>query len=382
MRTLNRWVAGSAAAVLMTTLVGPPAQADGRGSGGGRPSDPSGVTTVVDGLNGPRQISDRGYGSKVYVAESDTGQVSLANLRTGEVKPVATGLGENLVQGVDVAKGRLFVAIGAAGPEEQGAPPPPPAPYGSAVLLGVKGDRTPAVLADLNQFELDHNPDGQPQFGADGAPLDALSNPYFVYAHRNGSVLIADAGGNDILLRTARGKLQLWRALPLITDGTCAQVPNNDPTVPGCDAVPTGIAYGNHDDVYVSALGGLVPGAGRVFVYDWRHRDPIRVIDNLDAPAGVEVDADGNVYVSELLEGAPEGEGPPPAGFDPSTVGQIVKITPDGARSYAQVTMPSGLLIDKGTLYASAWSVAGQFGLPNAGQIVRVDDNAFTASPS
>jgi DNA-binding beta-propeller fold protein YncE len=376
----NRYVTAAASAVLAAALAAPPAQAGGRDSGGGPPNDPSGITTVVEGLNGPRQISDKGHGWKVYVAESDSGQISMANLRSGEVTPVVTGLGERQVQGVDVARGQLLVAIGEPPHGAPGTPPPPPAPYGDAVLLGVQKGATPTALHDLAEFERDNNPDGQPQFGENGEPLDVFSNPYFVYAHRDGTALIADAGGNDILRRNSKGELALWRTLPLITDGPCAEIPNNDPAVFGCDPVPTGIAYGNHDDVYVSALGGLVPGAGRVFVYDWARQDPIRMIDGLTGPTGVAVDADGNVYVSEMLENAPTEE--PGPDFDPSAVGQIVRIAPDGTRTYAQVTLPAGLLIHKGELYAAAWAVAGELGIPDAGQIVRVDDSAFVAPPA
>ena len=43
--------------------------------------------------------------------------------------------------------------------------------------------------------------------------------------------------------------------------------------------------------------------------------------------------------------------------------------------------MPVGLLIDNGVLYSSAWSVVCLFlGIPNAGQVVRVNDSAFTSA--
>lgn len=376
----NRWIVGSAAGLLAAALMSPAAQAGGNGHGGGGHGggghgggDPSGITVVASGLDGPRQIADKGRGHTVYVAEAGPGRISAVDVRKGTVTPVLSDLGAGLVQGVDKVHGQILVAVGEPGPEG----PTPETPYGISVLLGSRGGETPTVLEDLGQFERDNNPDGQPQFDEGGMPLEALSNPYFVRAHRDGSALIADAGGNDVLFRTTGGDLQLWRTLPLITEGICAELPNNDPAVLGCDPVPTGIAYGNDDDVYVSALGGLVPGAGRVFVYDWHHQDPIRVLDGFTAPTGVEVDAEGNVYVSELTEGAPEDPSAPPPSFDLSTVGQIVKVAPDGTRTYAQVTLPAGLLIHKGKLYAAAWSVAGDFGLPDAGQIVRVGDAAF-----
>ena len=101
-----------------------------------------------------------------------------------------------------------------------------------------------------------------------------------------------------------------------------------------------------------------------------------------EMPTGVAVDNRGNVYVSEVLEGAPEGDGPPPPDFNPSDVGQIVKVSRHGERSYAQVTMPSGLLFENGKLYASAWSIASFLGIPDAGQVVQVNDSAFVPASS
>jgi hypothetical protein len=43
--------------------------------------------------------------------------------------------------------------------------------------------------------------------------------------------------------------------------------------------------------------------------------------------------------------------------------------------------MPVGLLIDNGVLYSSAWSVAKMFfKIQDAGQVVRVNDPAFTSA--
>jgi hypothetical protein len=87
----------------------------------------------------------------------------------------------------------------------------------------------------------------------------------------------------------------------------------------------------------------------------------------------------GTVYVSEALEGAPAG--PPPAGFDPARIGRLVKVPRSGNRRFAQVTMPLSVLVEGERLYSTAWSLAGLFlGIPNAGQVVRVEDRAFGRS--
>lgn len=371
MRAARKLGVGIAASALIATAATPVAFADGHES-----ADP--ITVIATGLDGPRQISSNWSGTRLFVAENDTGEVSAVQLSTGAVTSVLTDLGTGVTQGVDWKGGKLYVAVGEPGPDDSGAPMPPPPANGYSALLGGTPGGTPELLADLLAYELANNPDGQAQFGPDGAPVDALSNPYYVLASENGNAMVADAGGNDIILRSANGDLETYAVLPVITTGPCAGFEQNDPGEFGCDAVPTGMAYGYDNDLYVSALSGFAPGEGRVYVYDKWSRTLIDEISGLNAPTGVAVDADGNVYVSELLEGAPEGEGPPPPGFDPSTVGQIVKIAPNGDRSYAQVTMPAGLLIKAGKLYASAWSVAGLFlGIPEAGQIVQVGDAAF-----
>ena len=158
--------------------------------------------------------------------------------------------------------------------------------------------------------------------------------------------------------------------------------------------MPTGIAYGPDGNLYISGLSGLTPDEARVYVVN-RDGKLLKTLDHLSNAAGVAVGPDGSVYVSDLLQGSPPRSRPrrprsprrPPVRlarspkaaqeepFDPSTIGQIVKIAPDGTRTFAQVTMPSGLLWTDGKLYASTWAVAG----PGAGQVVAVDQSSFVA---
>jgi hypothetical protein len=246
---------------------------------------------------------------------------------------------------------------------------------------GIGGDDE-TLVADLEAYELEHNPDGQLQFDPDsGEPLDALANPFAMSAipGSNNDVLVADGGGNSILRVTAHGQVSTFFVPPTVNTGGCEGAPNNDPEHTGCDSVPTGVAFGPDGNAYIAAANSLVPEEGIVYVVDPDSGDIVDEIGGFSGPTGVAVDDDGNVYVSEATFGAPEGEGPPPDDFDPATVGRIVRVTPDGERSIAAVTMPTGLLWFKGTLYASAWSLAGLFlGIPNAGQIVAVSPAAFS----
>jgi len=231
---------------------------------------------------------------------------------------------------------------------------------------------------DLEAFEVANNPDGQVQVLPDGTKPDTLSNPFAVLA-LPGRVLVADAGANDVLsIDPATGVISTFFVPPVVGKEVpaCADAPNNGDLL-GCDPVPTGLALGPNGLIYVSTLGAEAPGAGRVFVLTPAGQR-VGVIEGLDSPTGVVVDSHGTVYVSDVLEGAPEGNGPPPAGFDPATVGEVTRIAPDLSRSTAQVTMPTGLVFQDGELYASAWSIASLVGLQNRGEIIDLDRPAFT----
>ena len=325
------------------------------------------VGTVVSiGLEGPRELYFDGQ--TAYVADSDDGQVRVLTA-DGKSQAVLSRLGA--AQGVAVAGGAVIAAIGAAEPDENAKKLPP---RGLSATVVSYTAPTRKLLSDPQRFELRHNPDGQQQFNAKGIPLDALSNPYYVLPDPNGYVLVADAGANDILRVNSRGATSLFAALPLITAGACRTAPNNDKLHVGCDPVPTGLAWGPDGTLYVSALGGEVEGA--IFQLDGKTGAVLRTWTGFgEGLTGVAVAGDGTLYASELLHGAPQGN--PPKGFDPSTVGRIVKVSPTGAMSYAPVPMPAGIAWHDGALYSTAWSVAGMIGQSHAGQVLRVNPTAF-----
>lgn len=385
MRIAVRATAVVAVAGCALALTAAPAAATGGGWHGDR--DP--VKVIASGLNGPFELSE-GPGNSLYVTESGgapgSGQVTSVDLWRGRTQPVITGL-TNATGAVQV-DGKFAITTGEGGgpPEEEMALTALRAPIdasgvtqASAVLVAKRnGDVRP--FADLLAFELANNPDGQTQFAPDGVtPLEALSNPFFVLEDhsRKGFVFVADAGANAVLQVDRKGNVTPFFVPPVITTGVCAGAPNNDPEHAGCDPVPTGLAYGPRNTLYISGLSAEAPGEGRVYVLNARTGELLRTITGLTSPTGIAVDGRGTVYVSNVIEGAPL-EGPPPEGFDPATIGEITKISPSGKRSVAQVTMPSGLLWENGKLYASAWSVAGLFlGIADAGQVVEVRDSAF-----
>ena len=384
MRGSSRLVVSGVAAVAAATFL----------TSGGAVAAPA-PTVVAEGLNGPFQLAhDRG--GALLVTESDIGQITRIEPRTGSKTPVVTG--------VPGASGAIrfgkYVAIITGGAED---PDNPPTVSGSSLFLAKPGG-TPVKVADLLAYELKNNPDGQTQFDpTTGQPSDSLSNPFNIIEDRThrGTFIIADAGANAVL----RVRLQAkhghpghhghhghgkhghkhhtgFRATittlfvpPVVRDGACATAENNTPDGFGCDPVPTGLAYGPGGLLYVSTLGAESPGAGRVYAISPWTGKVAKVITGLDSPTGIAVSPRGTIYVSDVLEGAPEGD--PGPGFDPATVGQITRIDRHGGRSVAQVTMPTGLLWRHGSLYSSAWSIASFLGIHDAGQVVRVPESAF-----
>ncbi|MGK5115674.1 MULTISPECIES: ScyD/ScyE family protein [unclassified Geodermatophilus] len=363
----------TAVGVTAFALVTAPA-AVAQAAGEEHPGD-GGIATVATGLSGPRQLNQYEDGALI-VAESDSGEVSSVDPWTGEVETLVDGLVNP--QGVAYRDGLIYIAVGEAGPPEEGVAlpaEPPEVGEGGPGLIVADTDGDILHRVDTLAYELENNPDGQVQF-VDGAPVDSLSNPFSVLA-QDDRLLVADAGANTVLaIDRHDGEISEFFVPPVVDDVPGCEGAENNPGTTGCDPVPTGVVEGPDGLIYVSTLGAEVPGASRVFVLTpWG--EVVDVIEDLHGAAGVEVDRHGTVYVSELLEGAPEGEGPPPADFDPAAVGQVVRIDEDG-RTYAQVTMPTGLVRSDGELYASAWSVAGLLMLDHPGEVVRIGDDAFT----
>jgi hypothetical protein len=327
----------------------------------------SAIKTVVSGLNAPVSI-DFGLKGHLYIAEAADAKITeigYNNIR----RTVASNLPG--LAGISVGYGDFKVfAVQGFIPETRSAP-------ASAPVVSFKVGHQPRQIADLLPYELANNPDGQAQ--NTGPEDDALTNPYAVLALPDHRVLVADAAGNDVIAISPSGRLSTFFAPRNITTGACAGAPNNDAAHPGCDPVPTGLALGANGDIYVSGLGAEAPNAARVWRLDARTGHVKQVWGDLTDAVGVAVGPDGSVYVSELFFG----QDPESPTFDPTQAGRIVRIAPNGSRTYAAVPLPGGLLVDRGTLYATRLSVLDEF-LPaptHSGSVVTVGRAAFVPGP-
>src|SRR3954454_12466972 len=113
----------TAVAVAGAALIAVPATAGIASGDPGGYGDGGGVRTVATGLDGPRQLSPY-LDSSALVAESDSGEVSSVDLRTGDVKTLVSGL--TVPQGVGYADGLIYIAV--AGPPPPADNPPPTTP--------------------------------------------------------------------------------------------------------------------------------------------------------------------------------------------------------------------------------------------------------------
>jgi hypothetical protein len=321
------------------------------------------------GLDNPRQLSlTRGRG--LVVAEAGHGSSLKRNCikspegplcigRTGRVTVVKHGKAFHVMTGLlSAASPDGTFATGPDGASKKPGDgffaietygPPSIVPNGlPARQLGKLMARTPGgqlhIAANITRFEKNHDPDGE---GFD-------SNPYSVLALRH-QTLVADAAG-DYIAEVHGRKVSLWAAMPEYG--------------PKVDPVPTVISRGGDGKIYVGELHSEKKGKAKVYQFN-RAGDILRSWNGFTTVTGVARKADGTLYVSELFGGN--------CGFNQIPhcfPGRVVRVSPNGHRSYFRVPFPAGIVARDGRVQVAAFSVApatGVFGNPAwSGQIWRI----------
>ncbi|GAB2860631.1 ScyD/ScyE family protein [Nocardioides pacificus] len=325
---------------------------------------------VLDGLDNPRQLSLTPDGKRIVVAEAGRGSAGPAGCtgegedafcvgRTGKVTVFTPGgkrrhVMRGLLSGTG-PDGSFAVGSDGAGKRPGGpfyaiiteAPPELPSSvpgWQSGKLLASKAGGGARVVADIARFEERRDPDGE----------GVESNPYSLLALKD-RVLVADAAG-DSILQVRRGRVSLWALMPEYG--------------PRTDAVPTVLSLGADGRVYVGELHSEQPGKAKVHRFS-RSGRLLRSWGGFTTVTGVDVAADGTMYVSELFGGG--------CGFDQIPTcfpGRVVRVRPGGARAARDVPFPAGLTLRRGVPYVSAFSVspaAGFGGNPEwSGQVWRL----------
>ena len=174
----------------------------------------------------------------------------------------------------------------------------------------------------------------------------------------SGAVLVADAAGNTIVKVSTTGRMSTFATFPDLKSGE--------------DYVPTSLARDDDGNIYVGGLASETPGKGKVTMLS-RSGERLDRWGGFTTVTGVAVSDDGTLYVSELFANADFSD----PNFDPSQVGQVTTVAPNGNRTSEVVPLPAGIAVDdeKGWLFVAAWSVApsdGAFGNPDwSGQVWR-----------
>jgi len=329
---------------------------------------PSGCAVYASGLAAPRFVAVGADGT-VYVTEAASGgseqlerpaqlppQVPVFTNRglTGRVTRIGAGGAKTAIvtnlpsyaspteqggaAGIAVSGGNLLVAVGNPGPL---TPFIAPLPNDSSVLRITPQGATTRI-ADIGAIERTRNPD----------PNAVDTNLYGLAVAANGTIYVADAGGNAVYrVNPTTGAADVLAVIPGLPS------PQPNPARGGrseMDPVPTGVAVGADGNVYVGLLSGFPfpEGAGKVV----RISPTGQVSDfatGLTAVTGVAVGPDRNVYVSEIFR------------FDPSATppfrpGRVLRVLPTGATQVVadNLNTPNGLAFDRsGTLYIVTGSV-------------------------
>lgn len=178
----------------------------------------------------------------------------------------------------------------------------------------------------MSTFEAAHNPDGKTTYGVRNASAQCLAQaPYLqskgeVYSHpystspARGGVYVGDAGANNIVFVSGRGKVSLVKQLPAeaitIDAAVVALGAEMGMVIPDCmlglkyyaQPVPTDIAVSG-SWLYYTVLPG-VPGeslgVGKAYRTNLNNGRTELLAQGL-APTGIAVDRNSKVYVSQLM---------------------------------------------------------------------------------
>lgn len=324
---------------------------------------------VISGLDNPRQltilpngdllVAEAGHGSNNPDNCSGRGDNAFCIGKTGKVTRIHDGVGKHVMTGLLSGAGSDgSFAVGADGASKRlgggyfaivTKAPPDVIPEGlpgwqSGRLLKRHIGTKLRSVANISRFEVVNDVDGE---GVD-------TNPYSVLALRQ-QILVADAAG-DYIARVSGGRVSVWATLPEYGKRI--------------DAVPTTLALGNDGKVYVGELHSEIPGKARVWKYD-RLGNPLRYWGGFTTVTGVARGSDGSLYVSELFGGN--------CGFDQIPTcfpGRVVKVSPDGDRSYRRVPFPAGIVARHGHVSVVTFSISPASGFGGnpawSGQIWRV----------
>lgn len=224
------------------------------------------MTTVTSDLMGPRGV-DAVSKRKIFVTQADGTFSKVVRRLDAPAKVVDlgkvpdTGLAPAIARG---QHGTLWILTGAGG--EPGSPPV----AGATTLYKWRpGWAAPKAFKDIGAYQSRH-PD---PYDLENNPGD--SNPYGLAALADGSVLVADAAGNDLLRVKPNRRVQevaMLRPRTVPVPAGLSSGPDGPPLPPAgtmmpSEAVATSVTVGSDGFWYVGELRGVpaTPGTSQIW---------------------------------------------------------------------------------------------------------------------
>jgi hypothetical protein len=221
--------------------------------------------------------------------------------------------------------------------------------FGQAIAIDLSGTPSWSPIADLADFERDNNPDGG----------EVDSNPYSIVV-QNDIIYATDAGGNSLLRVDSNGDITAIATFPVRLVTPPPFIPNLPNPFP-MQAVPTGIAIGPDNQLYIGQLTGFPFPVGGANVYRFNGTNLEEFATGFTNIIDIAFAPDGSLYVLEYASNFLAGD------FG----GQLWKIASDGTRESILdegLSFPTGLAIgDDGAIY-----VANQGFIGGQGQILKI----------
>lgn len=269
----------------------------------------------------------------------------------GTVSVLADDLGG--VVGIAVVDGTLYVAAG-GGSVGSGFAPNPEENTVSAIDVAT-GEVT--TVAELGPYEVENNPDGS----------DVNPNLYGLDVAADGTVYVADAGGNTIYaVDPAGGTFALFAVVPNLTDLTGATPTAEEQAFqPGPrQPVPTSVVVDDAGNVVVALLSEGWSGPSILsFAPDGTYTEGV---SGLSMIVNAALGPDGLLYVTQLTSDFT---------VDPPAPGTVIRINADDSTEAVVegLFFPHGIVFDAdGNLYVSVNSIISSPEAP-LGQVLRFD---------
>ena len=279
---------------------------------------------VSDNLAAPFNIAFKGYSP--YVADGGLNQVVRVR-RDGSLKPIVSDAPGT--SGVAFSKDGRYLAYTTteSGPPAEGGEPPPI----TATGLNIKKRHKAPVYADTLAYEKANNPDKHVHYGVHNPSQcvkDALekaglpvsykglvdSHAYSVARYKKKWV-VADAGGNDLLSVTNRGKISTLAVLPSQPLKITKEIASTL-GLPDCvvgvtykfEAVPTDVEVGRDGHLYVTTLPGgpedpSLGARGKVYRVNPHNGHVKLVASGFSGATNLALGKHGKIFVAELFGG-------------------------------------------------------------------------------